>query len=730
MVRPIRLGQADFRRIREEGSYYVDKTGLVREVLDAPYTVLLLPRPRRFGKTLNQRMLQAFFDDQQSAAGLFRDLTVADDAEAMAHLNRYPTVFLTFKDLHVQDWQGFVDSLMLRISDMIGEFRERIWEVADIAQQAMIDDLHMRRASIADCEQALLLLTKLLFKVSGNKVVVLIDEYDHPIHHARAGGFQNEVLSFMRNFMGAALKDNPNLQRAVVTGILRIGKESIFSGLNNLGVYTVLERPFSRSFGFTEEEVTKLLSDCDRVNELAQVRDWFNGYRFGDTVIYNPWSILNVAAAADSPLQAYWINTSGNELVKELILAGKHFQLKDLEALLAGQSLHKVLEVNLALRDLTTESVWSLLLFSGYLTAREYDPASRAAELSIPNREILMFFQRIVLSWFGSAQKVSALMAHLIDGRMALFQSELNEILVTILSYHDTAGKQPERLYHVFILGLLVELRDRFRITSERPAGQGRADLVMLPNHGQDPGIVFEFKTADSAKTADLKRAAKHALRQAEEQDYAAVFRQERVERWLIVGLAFHGRKVAIDWQEGGGRASLMFPQVSPVEAESASPLIFISYSRKDVPWLERIQPYLKASLRQCRYTLWDDRGIEVGSHWFEELGAAIAAAQVAILLISVDFLASDFIEKQEVKPLLERAKRGELTVYLIPVRYADWSDQPFAVFQSVADPAKPLAGMTEHELDVVLTQIAKKLKAHLFSSPTTAEEARRSRQA
>lgn len=556
MRRPIKFSQSDFRGMRDEKAYYVDKTELVREVLDAPHTVLLLPRPRRFGKTLNQRMLQSFFDDQQNSAELFKGLYIESDAGAMAHLNRYPTVFLTFKDLHVLNWQGFVDSLMLRISEMIGVYRTRIAAVADVAQQVMIDDLHMRRASLADCERSLLLLTELLFKASGHKAVVLIDEYDHPIHYARAGGFQSEVLSFMRNFMGAALKDNPNLERAVVTGILRIGKESIFSGLNNLGVYTVLERPFSKSFGFTEEEVAKLLHDCDRMDELAQIRDWFNGYRFGDTVIYNPWSILNVAAAPDAPLQAYWINTSGNDLVRELILADKHFQLDDLDALLAGQSLRKELDVNVALRDISTESVWSLLLLSGYLTARDYNAATHVADLTIPNREILMFFQRTLMSWFGSAQKVSALMEHLIAGRMEAFKSELSEILATILSYHDTAGKQPERLYHVFILGLLVECRERFRITSERPAGQGRADVVMLPNHAKDPGIVLEFKAARSANPAELTQAALDALKQAERQDYAAVFRQERVQRWLIVGLAFHGRKVALEWQEGGAEAT------------------------------------------------------------------------------------------------------------------------------------------------------------------------------
>ncbi len=552
MRRPIRFDQSDFRRMREEKTYYVDKTGLVREVLDAPHTVLLLPRPRRFGKTLNQRMLQAFFDDQLSSGDLFEGLEIARDLDAMGHLNRYPTVFLTLKDLHTRDWQGFVGSLTLRLSNMIGEYRERILAVADPAQRTLIDDLHMRRASLADCEQALKLLAELLFRASENKVVILIDEYDHPIHHAREGGFQQEVLGFMRNFMGAALKDNAFLLRAVITGILRIGKESIFSGLNNLGVYTVLERPFAKSFGFTEEEVAKLLHDCDRSTELAQFRDWYNGYRFGNTVIYNPWSILNAAAAPQTPLQAHWINTSGNDLIRELIQADKHVQLHELERLLAGQSARKELDVNVVLRDLTTESVWSLMLFSGYLTAQSYDAASHQAELCIPNREILLFFQRIVLSWFGSSQKVNRLMEHLIEGRMEAFQIELSEVLVTILSYHDTAGKQPERLYHVFILGLLVELRNRFRISSERPAGQGRADVVMLPNHGKDPGIVLEFKAARSARATEMARAAKGALQQARNQDYAAVFRQERVQRWTIVGLALHGRKIALAWEQGG----------------------------------------------------------------------------------------------------------------------------------------------------------------------------------
>ncbi len=388
MPLPIRLGKSHFRTIREEGFYYVDKSALVSEVLRAPFDVLLLPRPRRFGKTLNLTMLQAFFDDRQQSGALFESLKVSNDALAMARINGFPTIFLTFKDMDQEDWPRAERALKARIAALVDLHRDRITPVATSHETLALERILTIEGHLADYERALLLLTQLLHRASGRKVVVLIDEYDNPISEAGRYGYTSSMLSFMRNFLGSALKDNPSLDRAVVTGILRIARESIYSGLNNLGVYSLLERPFSAAFGFTEAEVRQILQDFDLVGQEAEIRHWYNGYRFGETILYNPWSIMNKAGAPREPSQAYWVNTSNNELVRQLLRSGKNYQLADLQSLMTGMTVRKKVDVAVPIRDLESESLWNLLLFSGYLTARSFDPVSLEAELAIPNHEV------------------------------------------------------------------------------------------------------------------------------------------------------------------------------------------------------------------------------------------------------------------------------------------------------------------------------------------------------
>ncbi len=546
MTLPILLGQSHFRSIREDGYYYVDKTALVSEVLRAPFAVLLLPRPRRFGKTLNLTMLQAFFDDQQRSASLFENLKVAKDPQAMARLNAHPTIFLTFKDLDQEDWARAELALKNRIAELVGAHYERVASVSKRHEVDFLDRILRREAHLADCERALLLLTQLLHRVSGRKVMVLIDEYDNPINEANRYGYLPSALSFLRNFLGSALKDNPSLERAVVTGILRIARESIYSGLNNLGVYSLLEEPFSATFGFTEREVQAILRDFNLTEREAEIRHWYNGYRFGRTTIYNPWSLMKKASAPDEPAQAFWVNTSGNELIRDLIRAGSGFALTDLQALMAGDSVHKKVDVAVPVRDLESESLWNLLLFSGYLTARAFDPTTMEAELMIPNHEVRTVFKDAILTWFGRADQRANLVEHLLALRMEAFAASLSEVVATLLSYHDTAGTHPERVYHAFVIGLLAQMEDRYRLHSNRESGHGRPDLVLVPRQAHELGFLFEFKSVSGAKTEDLKTAADAALKQAIDRDYAAMFRQEHVDQWIAIGFAFHGKRIAL----------------------------------------------------------------------------------------------------------------------------------------------------------------------------------------
>lgn len=548
MLSPIKIGQSDFRSLRETGAFYVDKTAMIAELLEDPNLVLLLPRPRRFGKTLNLTMLQAFFDDRQRSDQLFAHLAVADNPKAMAHLNTFPTLFLTLKDMDYHDWPSCLAALKLRIAKLVGEHQARITPVATPAERNWLDTLALGQADQPICEQALLLLTELLCRTSGRKIVVLIDEYDNPIHIASSHGYQDKILSFLRNFLGAGLKDNPHLERAVITGILRVGKESIYSGLNHLGVYALLDQPFATAFGFGEEEVAEILAHSGQSERLPEVRDWYNGYRIGTHTIYNPWSILKMASLPQAPLQAHWINTSGNDLIRNLVLEAPATFLADLEVLLAGGAIRKTLFANVALRELSGDDLWNLLVFSGYLTTTHFDPVTNQADLVLPNREIRTFFQQVVLQWFGSASHASKLVDHLLSGRFEDFQTSLAEAVVTILSYYDTADPQPEKIYHVFILGLLVQISDRYRIVSNREAGHGRLDLALFPRRAEDPGFIFEFKNAASSEEQILRHTAEQALEQAKDRDYAAAFRHEGIAQVTLFGLACHGKRIALVW--------------------------------------------------------------------------------------------------------------------------------------------------------------------------------------
>ncbi len=546
MPLPIPLGYSDFRTIRERNCYYVDKSAMVGEIIRESSAVLLLPRPRRFGKTLNLTMLQAFFDDQQQSSSLFKDLEVAGDAYVMARINAFPTVFLTFKDMDHKDWSRAEQALKTRVAELVGLHYERIAPVLKAHEAAFLGQILNREAHLADVERALLVLTQSLQRASGRRAIVLIDEYDNPIHEASRYGYLQDMLSFMRNFLGSALKDNPALERAVVTGILRIARESIYSGLNNLSVFSLLDKPFSTAFGFTETEVRKVLADFDMAESESLIRYWYNGYHFSGANLYNPWSIMNKANAPKEPPQAYWVNTSSNELIRDLLRSAKRYQLSELQTLMAGSAIRKKLDIAVPIRDLESESLWNLLLFSGYLTARSFDPVSLEAELAIPNHEVRTVFKDAILAWFGRAEQSAVLVEHLLAGRMAAFAATLSEVVANLLSYHDTAGTNPERVYHAFVIGLLAQMEDRYRLYSNRESGYGRPDLVLLPRQAGGVGFLFEFKSGCSAKSADLKAAADAALEQAVERDYAAVFRQEQVACFVTLGFAFHGKRIAL----------------------------------------------------------------------------------------------------------------------------------------------------------------------------------------
>ena len=552
------IGLSDFPRLIREGYSYVDKSLLIQSVLDSSAQVLLLPRPRRFGKTLNLSMLRAFFDrDMPSADELFRGLAIEQAGEEYtAYLGRYPVVFLTLKDVKTLNWEDCLGHLQQVISR---EYKrhERLSKEGflDTEEQEQFRKIRAHECARHELEESLSNLLTWLERAHGEQVVLLIDEYDTPIHAGYQSGFYEEITSFMRNWLSGALKDHASLKKGVLTGILRVARESIFSGLNNLAVAGILKAgPFGDKFGFTEPEVEWLLADFGLSETLPDVREWYNGYRFGETVIYNPWSILNFIDDRPAPPASHWVNTSSNDLVRDLLESGGREIREDLEALLAGGSVECEVTEDLPLRDIRgdTEAIWSLLLFSGYLkpVGVHDDDLGPCYELAIPNREVSVLYRRIARHWLTRhipGKYLTRLLKALTNGDVAEFARHLQTLVLNMLSYHDTAAgekKTPEVVYQSFVLGLLANLGDQYRIRSNIESGLGRADILMSPVASGERGIVMEFKRLGEKEEMAAQLTA--ALEQIEKKQYAATLRDEGCGEVLELAIVFDGKRLMV----------------------------------------------------------------------------------------------------------------------------------------------------------------------------------------
>ena len=553
------IGLSDFPRLIREGYAYVDKSLLIQSVLDSPTQVLLLPRPRRFGKTLNLSMLRAFFEhDKPENTELFRGLAIERAGEEyMAHRGRYPVVFLTLKDVKTLDWENCFGHLRRLIAEEYLRHHDTLVDNDVLMRQERVrfDEICDGTADQSLYENSLKNLLTWLERAHGEKVILLIDEYDTPIHAGYQSGFYKQIISFMRNWLSGALKDHTSLEKSVLTGILRVVRESIFSGLNNLTVAGILKAgPFADKFGFTEPEVERLLADSDLSEILPEAGSWYNGYRFGETVIYNPWSILNFIHDQSAPPAAHWVNTSSNDLVRELLESGGAEIREDLESLLAGGNVECRVTEDLPLRDIREDSwaIWSLLLFSGYLKpvgTRTHRNRVRH-RLAIPNLEVETLYGRIVEHWLARHIKLEYLddmLDALVDGNIPEFAGHLQTLVLNMLSYHDTAvgkGKAPEVVYQSFVLGLLANLGDKYRIRSNIESGLGRADILMSPVKANTRGIVMEFKQLGEGEEMENQLTA--ALAQIREKRYPATLRAEGCDEVLALAVVFDGKQLQV----------------------------------------------------------------------------------------------------------------------------------------------------------------------------------------
>lgn len=557
MLKKIPVGVSDFKKIIQENYYYVDKSLLIKELIDDGSAVVLLPRPRRFGKTLNLSMIKYFFDLNEKD-NLFEGLNIWQYDYCRDAHQKYPVVFISFKDVKVDNFDGCMQGIKRAIAD---EFR-RFDYLMD--QDTLSKDQKREFRSILDksadeetFSSSLKILSSHLEQHHRQKVIILIDEYDAPIHSGYTHHYFDRIIAFMRNFFSGGFKDNTSLYKGVITGILRVAKESVFSGLNNLLVATLLDEPYSQYFGLLEDEVIEMLKSFNNASSIDTVRDWYNGYQFGNTTVYNPWSIINFVHRKDSLPMPYWVNTSSNDIIRELISGSPPSVKQEFESLLSGLSIRKQINPEIVMRDLdkVEDAIWSFLLFSGYLKQSNMGSSSDGifCDLRIPNAEVSYLFKNIVHNWFKESiqsNKFELMLQSLVSGDIKTFGRVLRDFVFNSFSYLDKTNREPERVYHAFVLGLLIALHDKYQVKSNRESGYGRYDVMLIPRKKNLPGIIFEFKTVYTQDGETLETSVDEALDQIEEKQYRQELFDIGVPNITEIGVAFLGKDILLKWRE------------------------------------------------------------------------------------------------------------------------------------------------------------------------------------
>ncbi|MBR8823094.1 hypothetical protein IX293_001359 [Fusobacterium necrophorum] len=539
------IGITDFKEIMESNCYYIDKTQWIEELLQDGAKVKLFTRPRRFGKTLNMSMLQYFWDisNKEENRKLFQGLKI-ERSPYMEEQGKYPVIYMTLKDMKYGTWKEILEEMRFLVSELFYSYQFLLKDLNEF-DIPLFKNIIMKKANISELSNSLKLLSRILKNYYHKKVVILIDEYDTPIVSAYEHGYYEEAISFFRIFYSAALKDNSNLQLGVMTGILRVAKEGIFSGLNNLVVYSILDEKYSSSFGLTETEVEETLEYYQLEYNMEKVKEWYDGYLFGNTEIYNPWSILNYIS--NRKLEAYWINTSSNGIINQVLeTAGRTGSniFQKLEMLFQQKTIVQRINKASDFHDLVNmDEVWQLFLHSGYLTVSEKKQDSMY-ELCIPNKEVYTFFQESFIQKFlGNYTTFTSFIHFLEESKIEELEKSLEEILLSSVSYFDFHGEQ-EKFYHMFMIGLVASLQERYYIKSNRESGEGRYDISLEPKDRRKASLLLELKVAKSEE--ELEKKAKEALEQIESKKYTAEMKEREISNILGLGISFYGKKVKI----------------------------------------------------------------------------------------------------------------------------------------------------------------------------------------
>lgn len=548
------IGISDYIRAQSE-YYYVDKTLLIKEFLDKKPLVSLFTRPRRFGKTLNMDMLRVFFEiSKEDTSVYFKDKAIWQcGREYTKHQGQYPVIFLTFKDVKFDSWEATIDKIRGLLQVEFGRHLE-LKESDKLAEYEIeyFSKILEAKANEVELTSSLENLSRMLFKHYGKAPIIIIDEYDTPIQEGYAEDFYDAIIRFMRNFFSGAYKDNKNLSYGFLTGILRIAQESIFSGLNNLTVNSVMDEDYDRFFGFTYPEVHQMMKYYGVSDKDEELKDWYNGYRFGNTEIYNPWSVINYISKGCIP-QAYWVNTGKNEILEDVLKSATDDVAEKLYALLQGERVIARIDQNVVYRSLSEDpaNIYSLLLVAGYLKALTKElqgDGSYLCEVSIPNREIAAVYKNEIFSHLlqiGAITRTTAnkIAESLYANNLEKLQKAIAEYMDKSISFYDAGA---EGFYHGLALGLVALMDNHYEIKSNRESGDGRYDISLIPRENKYPGIIMELKWKSGLDEEALEALSDEALRQIDDKRYDSEMSYDGVEKLLKLGIAFSGKKVRI----------------------------------------------------------------------------------------------------------------------------------------------------------------------------------------
>ena len=546
--RKIPLGISSFKDIIDGNYYYCDKTKLIEEILDEGFKVNLFTRPRRFGKTLNMSTLKYFFDvkNAEENRNLFKNLYI-EKSEYFEKQGQHPVIFISFKDLSGKTWEELKIKTKKILRMLFNENRSLIDEIDKFSSSIFSKYLSME-LEMEEMNDAFLFLCEILYQKYNKKVVLLIDEYDTPLISAYTEGYYKEAIPFFKTLYSSALKDNDYLELGVLTGILQVAKEGIFSGLNNITIHNILENKYASYFGFVQEEVENALIEFELKDRIEDVKTWYDGYRFGKTEVYNPWSILYYLY--EKELGAYWVNTSSNDLIKQLLKQSGNEVFEELKALFSGGTIEKSINKHFNFNEMNNlRGLWELFVFSGYLKLEKKvnpEPTDRLYLLKIPNLEVKTFFRDSFIDNFLDGNDTFREMLNALKKKdIEIFSKRLQTIFNVSVSYHDI-GKD-EKYYHNILLGMILSMQKDYYVTSNREDGQGRYDIILEPKDKINTGFVLEFKVgADEEK---LEKLSAEAIEQIKKKEYASSMRAKGINDILAVGIAFHKKKTKVKFE-------------------------------------------------------------------------------------------------------------------------------------------------------------------------------------